>query len=525
MRWLIADAVLSYQSVPSLRVVKDHVFRLLRRMSLQQRLTKVSVQPKHDAPWLTQSVSAAPVSTAPSAQAQSARQAPAPEADGAAEEETEHRGTRKINANGGVTVVPLHPPHGLPLRPTVETGASSTGRPTVESIVSSKSHTVADEIVAKPPAQYLGREFTVLHINDSATIHSEKHYLVHWADSIMHKSLTRALDSGFIVNVDGEEWDAVSCTGIGRRKDCDELSELCYIQWKDTWVPQWQLDNARDAILEFEGLEMANAVLSHGEDVRSSIERPPLDQEPSPVPTARQERHDSLEADLTHDYQPDIPRLILRPEAGADYRPGLRELVARVIGAYSPMLKKWPGQNDKRHLLFSDSYIAKAFGFDMTRSERLNAAFAQISGVKQRRQCACCEKGNGPFVGCVVAANFAAGACANCAAGRNSRKCNFHVKCKTDASLHLSEANHWQRTKIAGHLRWNHRPRHRHRLPISQRQTPKTSLLHNALGARSLVVLALVLKILPESKMSCPHLLPRNRTSFSSLRAQLVRTQ
>ena len=339
-----------------------------------------------------------------------------------AEEETEHREMRQINANDGMPASSTHLTHGLPVSPAVER------------IVSSKDHTVADENLARPPAPFRGREFTVFRINDSATSHSEKHYLVHWADSIVPKHLTGAVNSGFVVTVDGEEWEAVSCIDVGPGEDCEEH---CYIEWKDTWVPEWQLDNARDAIAEFESQENANAVLGSEEDIRSSIERSPLDQEePSSPPTARRDRHQSPEIDLAHENQPNIPRLIFKPEAAADYRPGLRELVQRVIGTDSSVFRKWPEQNDKRHLLFSDSYITKGLGFDMTRSERLNAAFAQTSGAKQRPPCECCEKGNGAFIGCVVAANFAAGACANCAAGRNPRKCNFHQKSKPKPSFH-----------------------------------------------------------------------------------------
>lgn len=270
------------------------------------------------------------------------------------------------------------------------------------------------------------------HINDSQTSDSGKQYLVHWADTIVDKSLTRVVESGFVVDVDGEEWEAISCTDISRAEDCDDR---CYVQWKDTWVPEWALDNARDAILEHEGLAIADAVLGLGEDVRSSIERTSYDQELSPPPSARRGRHRSSEIDLFHENQPDIPKLIFKPEFGMDYRPGLRELVERVIGGDSPLLQKWPETNDKRHLLFRELWVARASTFDMTRPERINAAFVQISGAEQKRPCECCERGNGPFIGCVVVANFANGACANCAIGWHSRKCNFHHNSKSNSAV------------------------------------------------------------------------------------------
>jgi hypothetical protein len=220
------------------------------------------------------------------------------------------------------------------------------------------------------------------------------------------------------------------------------------------------------------------------DDVRSSIERTAFVYEHSPSPVTLRGRDASSEADDPYDSQPHISKLMFSPQPRADYAPGLRELIERTMGAECLALKKWPGQNDKRPLLYALEYTAKGIVFDITRPEKLNAAFAQIAGERQWRPCDCCQKGNGPFLGCVVATNFANGACANCACSWHARKCNFHVKCKSQHIFHELPVNAVQQRENAGCLWWNclrlhlglHLRSKSHRLSL---EIPQHHQLHN----------------------------------------------
>jgi hypothetical protein len=308
----------------------------------------------------------------------------------------------------------------------------------VERIVDVEDHIVLHDHSTTPPRAGLAvREFTVHKVVGSEMYMNQRRYLVQWGDSVVAKNFINIRNDRFFILIDGQEWEAANCSILGR----DERDfELYNVRWEDSFLPEFELENAREAIAEFErNQNEASATLGMDDDVRSSIERTAFVCEHSPSPVTLRGRDASSEAEDTYDSQPHISKLIFSPQPRADYAPGLRELVERTMGADCLVLKKWPLLNNKRPLLFASDYTTKASMFDMTRPEKLNAAFAQVAGERQWRPCECCQKGNGPFLGCVVATNFANGACANCACSWHSRKCNFHAKCKSQHSFIVSQ--------------------------------------------------------------------------------------
>ena len=177
------------------------------------------------------------------------------------------------------------------------------------------------------------------------------------------------------------------------------------------------LQNAQEAIEEFEAELLRRR---HGSEVASSSTdaRPSIESGETLPPV-----------DLACSRQGTISHVIFQPQPRLDYRLAWREAVQKSEGEDSLVLEQFPQEQDKRPLLLRSAFCNRG-RFNGTRPEMKRAAFVLISGIEQRRQCECCQKLQGPFTKCVVAANTTQGPCANCASTKG-RKCNFHPNCKS----------------------------------------------------------------------------------------------
>lgn len=307
-------------------------------------------------------------------------------------------------------------PHGLPIRPKIER------------IVDAHDRIIAHDPSAGGPPRQLDREFTVHRVVSSQVSMRERRYQVRWADSVIRKDHIETQRGRVRVSIGGQWFEAARWTERGEQ-DADGV-ELCDVEWEDSWMAECELPNAAESIAEFENQQAEHVVQPTNDEVRRSIERTgDVDDRPR-AREADGAGDGSPATELVHDRQPHIPKQLLIPEFGADYRPGLRELIERTIGEDCPILKKWPADNEKRHLLFNKEFTKKGSAYEFRRDDKINAAFAHVAGEIQTRPCESCKRNNGPFMGCVVASGFATSACTNCAIGWHAKNCNYHLKCE-----------------------------------------------------------------------------------------------
>ena len=64
------------------------------------------------------------------------------------------------------------------------------------------------------------------------------------------------------------------------------------------------------------------------------------------------------------------------------------------------------------------------------RQQNVEAAVAFLVGKKHTKGCGHCQKGNGPFTGCITVENGLRGACANCHYGGEGNRCEYHENSK-----------------------------------------------------------------------------------------------
>jgi hypothetical protein len=62
---------------------------------------------------------------------------------------------------------------------------------------------------------------------------------------------------------------------------------------------------------------------------------------------------------------------------------------------------------------------------ELQRSSNREAYLAQCVGAVQTAPCKSCLKGQGPWKGCVVVADFLKGSCANCHYNGEGQRCSF----------------------------------------------------------------------------------------------------
>ena len=63
--------------------------------------------------------------------------------------------------------------------------------------------------------------------------------------------------------------------------------------------------------------------------------------------------------------------------------------------------------------------------FIANKAANIEAGLVQCRGIKHSISCSSCQKGNGPFVGCVTIPGQLDGSCANCHYHRLGSRCNF----------------------------------------------------------------------------------------------------
>jgi hypothetical protein len=279
----------------------------------------------------------------------------------------------------------------------------------------------------------LNREYTLDHLANSQIVGGERFFEVCWKDSVIEdKYINFPEGGGCFVLIDGEPWVAKDYTQIeGGESDVMHFK----LQWPTTWKAERELEHARELIEEFENRKSGREAAAESPDhVHNSIERF------TPVPESEPASSDEAEEAMA-DFEPEemqrykIPILRLQPTLGVEYSAAdFREVIARTSGDSRPALKRWARAQDERAVIFRRSYIERGQGYDLGRTERAHAVFAQTSGEEQQRPCECCVNELGPFVECIVAPEFSGGACANCAVSTTAKRCNFHRECKSSST-------------------------------------------------------------------------------------------
>ena len=252
-------------------------------------------------------------------------------------------------------------------------------RPKVDRIVAAENH-----LVRRCPAMThsLGRcdgESNVQGVDPELRL-DQRRYRIHWADSTVAKHFITQRDGKIIVLIESESWEAARCTYAGQ--DADGI-EFCKVELGDSWKSENELETAGYAFAEFEGKTIKDSGTMAAEEVRGLIGRTTAAQVRSRCSDVRRSCDRSPRPDPVLNLQPQIPKLRSHPRVGEDYSLGVRELIERTVGIDCREFKKWPSQNDKWPLFFSDAFVAKVSLFGISRSDRRDATFAQMAGEKQ----------------------------------------------------------------------------------------------------------------------------------------------
>lgn len=213
-------------------------------------------------------------------------------------------------------------------------------------------------------------------------------FLVDWAPSRLAQRYVQQDEDGeyiaFATSTVPAEWGVCEWTAV-------EGSDMCDVEWVDTWEKYEGLKRAKDAVQEFL------------EDWRN-------------LPALYTPQHKVTR--ITH-------RKFM-PEGGKDHRLAFRELLKRL--KQSTTLRKYPKRLDRRTLTFRGGHRRP---INAGKSERRRAVLVFMTGIRQTIPCECCQAGCGPFADCIVSENDFNRACTNCAySGDYPARCNYHRECK-----------------------------------------------------------------------------------------------
>ena len=306
----------------------------------------------------------------------------------------------------------------------------STWRSEAGQISSKSAYQTPQEHSGQPFNQIKDQEWPIKEIIGARTKGNEREFEISWNESVFHKIyLNKSEDGKYFVLIEGVKWDIDSHEIV---ESTDEMLESCIIKWPATWKPERELLNARELINEFDRREAERAAAKTSDEPRDSIK--PVS---GSLPLPQLMQPEALE-DWEHvPHLPNkVPAMRFKPQAMEKYHGSdFREAFARDLDVSHSFLKHWQPEMDQRGLIFRRRFVDSGREFDLGRGERRRAIFDYICGVEQHRQCEACESGLGPFPKCVVSRSSSRGACANCACGSSSKKCNFHHESKFEGTF------------------------------------------------------------------------------------------
>ena len=225
-------------------------------------------------------------------------------------------------------------------------------------------------------------------------------YLVEWESSELPATLIRTRQDGSQHVCYGvREWD-VACTTEQVQAGSRNNDDCVLVVWKDSWVAEADLADAREMLDDFKRSQRAN--LDH-----------------------RGSQTDDLGTDGTaiqqHRGQLDN---VFRPERNRDYSPALRATI-NSRPEKSDRVQTLMRAEPIRQTVFRDSFVESGKTVNIDRASSRNATLAHDSGFEQPTPCGPCEAGHGPFREC-VAGNNDVGSCTNCLFDETGPRCNFH---------------------------------------------------------------------------------------------------
>ncbi|KAK4500546.1 hypothetical protein PRZ48_008735 [Zasmidium cellare] len=281
------------------------------------------------------------------------------------------------------------------------------------------------------PTQIPDRDWEIIRIVDRKDANGLLMYRVQWAYTKHPTAILQSRRSGEAITVNGKV-----CKVLHRsttQPDLETGAHTSLIEWREQWLPLWQLCSAHELVAEYE--------LKHPRGKNRL--QPPFKLHREPWKFEPEEEEDI-------DKRGDIEDDVFEPELGIDYTMSFLERQRADLdsedGLKVAKSLMWLNMPVRQRLVFNDWFCAReteeARSYDSSRPGKHRAMFIYMVGDAWKTGCSHCESFDEslPFAKCVTLDGALMGACTNCTYMGRGRECSMHHDVRLEHTIRCVDA-------------------------------------------------------------------------------------